>query len=95
MYYIMRKFGMLFADMLVYIKVWIEHLLSIFILIYFGAFMFNLLFGIMDARYTDLTKGCYKPLARIEYVFPAYRVGCYLGSTPNSKFKGLVKVTDE
>ena len=36
--------------------------------------------GIADAIY--LPHRCQEPLRRIEYVFPAYRVGCWLGSVP-------------
>lgn len=41
------------------------------------------IFGLLDANY-KFTR-CNKPLTRIEYVFPQYRVGCYLGSTPKGE----------
>jgi hypothetical protein len=37
------------------------------------------MFGILDAKFnTD----CKKPLIRIEYVFPSYQLGCWLGQVP-------------
>lgn len=40
--------------------------------------------GLLDAGYSPIHSGCYGSLKRIEYILPGYRVGCYLGSPPNS-----------
>lgn len=42
-----------------------------------------ILVGMGMAGYThDWYNPCKEPLTRIEYVFPGYRIGCWLGSVP-------------
>lgn len=43
-----------------------------FVLIFMGIFAHTLTFS----------KPCEKPLSRVEYVFPAFQVGCWLGEVP-------------
>lgn len=45
------------------------------------------LMGIMDAAHPSLFSACQDPWSRIEYVFPQFRIGCYLGSPPNLENK--------
>ena len=37
--------------------------------------------GVFDAGLEHFGS-CNKPMARIEYVFPGYRIGCWLGRAP-------------
>lgn len=43
----------------------------------FGAFLIN---GVSDANYHY--RDCNKQKKRLEYVLPAYRIGCWLGKVP-------------
>lgn len=49
--------------------------------IYIVFFLFALGDGITEANMTYHNK-CKIPKTRIEYIFPAFRFGCWLGSVP-------------
>jgi hypothetical protein len=58
-----------------------RQLLSIIAVIYMFVTPFQLFFGIVDGGPLYRTS-CGEPMKRIEYVFPMYRVGCWLGAPP-------------
>ena len=41
--------------------------------------------GLMEGSRGGLFSDCKSEMERIEYIVPAYRVGCYLGSVPGEK----------
>lgn len=40
--------------------------------------------GVMSADFPP-GYGCGKPVSKIEYVYPAFRLGCYLNKSPGAK----------
>jgi hypothetical protein len=58
-----------------------EDTLLTVVAIYLCLSSFPFLFGLLDAR-SLLNNNCDRALSRIEYLFPAHALGCWLGSTP-------------
>lgn len=48
--------------------------------IYSALSFFPFIFGLMAGSYKN--GDCFEPMERIEYVVPAFRVGCWLGGVP-------------
>jgi len=62
-------------------KVAISVLLSIVIFTYCLFSFFGFLLGVSNIDYKS-NNGCKTSWARMEYLAPAYRFGCYMGSPP-------------
>lgn len=56
--------------------------LAMFALFYLLPSLIAFLTGLMDAN-SIFRKDCNPKWSKIEYVYPAYKLGCYLGERPN------------
>lgn len=56
-------------------------------IIYFSGAVISIICGIYDSGsdYRWKREKCEEPLSRYEYVFPFYRLGCWLGEVPEEK----------
>lgn len=53
-----------------------------FMSLYLALSAIQLLFGLIDANGRKWWGACDKKMSRIEYVMPAYRLGCWLNRRP-------------
>jgi hypothetical protein len=60
-----------------------ENLLFTFILFYGIPSIIAFSIGVIDASFPN--SHCNKPTTRIEYLFPAYGLGCWANSVPETK----------
>ena len=55
--------------------------LAYFVFLYILATVAGAVSGIFDAR-LSMSQPCKRQAARVEYVFPGYQIGCWLGEVP-------------